>query len=288
MRQQCRLPSWPLAFVQPCAANWADPETFYRQTIASGGFPQRVSLNLGEVLTAKGKAREAEAVLRKTVAEFPDYPAARIQLGTILIAQGRKSEAEPFLTFGPKAADQPSTTPQSWRAALDLSALRYNAHKPAEAVTILDEAARRYPDVWELIQYRAEILQVSKGVDAALPAVEAFVSRNWWHIDSRLTLARLHTAAQDYPAAVADCNEAATLDVHSPVAFEQAAKAHIMAHELPQALEAQATAITRGPAQSGQYMVLAAILGQMHEPRRAMAAAREAELLRASNAEGRV
>jgi tetratricopeptide (TPR) repeat protein len=269
------------------AADWADPETFYRQTIAAGGFPERVNLNLAEVLSAKGKPKEAEAVLRDTLKQFPDYPPARIQLGTNLLEQGRKAEAEQYLTFAPKDADRvAASVPQSWRAALNLSAIQYNAHRPAAAVAILDDALRRYPDVWDLEQYRAEILQVSKGPDAALPDVEAFAARNWWHLDSHLMLARLHIAAGDYPAALADCAEAATLDIHNATPFEQAARADVMAHQLPEALEAQATAIARGPARPAQYMMLAAILNQMNEPEQATAAAHMADLLRASGMGG--
>jgi len=269
------------------AAEWADPETLYRQTVAAGGFPERVNLNLAEVLSAKGKPKEAEAVLRDTLKQFPGYPPARIQLGTNLLAQGRQAEAEQYLKFAPKVADHvAASTPQSWRAALNLAAIQYNAHQPDAAVAILDDALRRYPNVWDIEQYRAEILQVSKGPEAALPDVAAFAARNWWHIDSHLMLARLHIAAGDYPAALEDCREAATLDIHSSAPFEQAARANILEHQLPEALEAQATAISRGPARAGQYMMLAAILNQMNEPEQAHWAVHMADVLRAGGTGG--
>jgi Flp pilus assembly protein TadD len=269
------------------AADWADPETFYRQTIASGGFPERVALNLAELLSAKGKPREAEQVLRDTLKQFPDYPPVRIQLGTNLLAQGRKAEAEQYLNLAPAAADHvAASTPQSWRAALNLAAMRYNAHQPDAAVAILDDAMRRYPGVWDLEQYRAEILQVSKGPAAALPDVETFAASHWWHLDSHMMLARLQIAAGNYTAALAECTEAATLDIHSPVPYEQAARARVMAHQLPEAAEAQAAAIARTPDQPAQYMMLAAILNQMHRPVQARAAAGEADLLRATGAGG--
>jgi tetratricopeptide (TPR) repeat protein len=269
------------------AADWADPETFYRQTIASGGFPERVALNLAEVLSAKGEPKAAEQVLRDTLRQFPDYPPVRIQLGTNLLAQGRKAEAEQYLNFAPATADHvAASTPQSWRAALNLAAMRYNAHQADAAVAILDEAMRRYPGVWDLEQYRAEILQVSKGPAAALPDVEAYAARNWWHMDSHLMLARLQIAAGDYTDALAECDDAATLDIHSPIPFEQAARARVLAHQLPQAAEAQAAAIARSPDQPAQYMMLAAILNQMNRPEQAMAAEHEADLLRAGGAGG--
>jgi tetratricopeptide (TPR) repeat protein len=265
------------------AYDWADPERFFNQTIAAGGFAERVSLNLADVVTAKGRIKDAETILRNEVNQFPDYPPARIQLGMNLLQQGRKAEAEKYLTFSKNGSNLlAATTPQSWHAALNLSALKYGAHQPDAALAILDDAMARYPDVWELVEYRAEILRAVKGPAAALPAVKTFADRDWWNIDTRLMLARLEAAAGDYHAALADCDEAASLDIHSAAPFEEAAKADVLAGQLPDALEAQATAIARGPVKPAQYTMLAAILYQMHEPEQAMAATRVAELLKAS------
>jgi len=269
------------------AADWADPETFYKQTIAAGGFPERVSLNLAEVYAGQGRVTEAEAILRDTVAQFPGYPPARIQLGMNLLQQGRKAEAEQYLKFSPEGADMVSaTTPQSWHAGLNLASIRYNSHQPDAALAILDREIRRSPDVWDLVQYRAEILQATKGASAALPAVADFAARNWWHFDSHLMLGQLHAVLGDYAGALAACREAATLDIHSPAPFEQAARANVLARQWQPALEAQATAISRGPARPGQYMMLAAILSQLHESGQAMAAEHKADLLRLAAAGG--
>jgi tetratricopeptide (TPR) repeat protein len=269
------------------AADWADPERFYKQTIVDGGFPERASLNLADVYLAEGRLKDAEAILRNTLVQFPDYPPVRIELGMNLLQQGRKAEAEQYLTFSPSGADViAATTPQSWHAALDLASIRYNAHQAGAALRILDDSIQRYPDVWDLAQYRAGILQATRGPEAALPAVAAFAASHWWHLDSHLMLGRIHAAMGDYAGALADCRQAATLDIHNPAPFEQAARANIMANRLPQALDAQATAIERGAGQPAQFMVLAAILERMHEPGQAMAAVREANLLRASGAGG--
>jgi tetratricopeptide (TPR) repeat protein len=269
------------------AEDWADPETFFERTIADGGFPERVSLNLADVIAAKGRLTDAEAILRTTVAKFPDFPTARIQLGMNLLKQGRKAEAEKYLNFTPQGQTLiAATTPQSWHAEINLASIRYSSHQPDAALQILDDAVRRYPGVWDLIQYRAEILQAVKGPAAALPAVEDFAARNWWHFDSRLLLARLHSAAGEYDAALADCRDAATLDIHSAAPYEAAARASVLANQWPQALEEQTIAIERGPAQPSQYMMLAAIFNQMRQPQRALAAAHMAEALRASGTGG--
>jgi predicted Zn-dependent protease len=284
--RRCLAAALPLALLAlgirtACrAADWADPETFYRQTIAAGGFPERASLNLADVCAGQGRLKEAEAILRNTISQFPDYPPARIQLGINLLRQGRKAEGEQYLKFSPRTAGMvAATTPESWHAALNLASIRYDAHQPDTALAILDDEIRRCPDIWDLVEYRAEILQATKGPEAALPAVAAFAARNWWHFDSQIMLARLNSAAGDYPGALAACREAATLDIHSAAPFEQAAKANVLARQWPQALEAQVAAISRGPGQPGQYMMLAAILNQMHEPDQAMAAVHEANLL---------
>jgi len=298
----CAIPArlqWRLAAIVPLAvlalgvrtacraADWADPETFFRRTIADGGFPERVSLNLAEVCAGKGDLKGSEAILRDTMSQFPDFPQARIQLGMNLLQQGRKTEAEKYLAFSPHGADLiAATTPQSWHAALNLAGVRYNGHQPAPALAVLDDAIRRYPDIWELVQYRAEILGATQGPNAALPSVAAFANDHWWHIDSRLMLGRLHADVGDYAASLADFQEAATLDIHSAAPFDQAAKTEVMARQWPEALDAQTVAIARGPAQPEQYMMLAAILDQMHDRARAMAAQRKAALLRASGTGG--
>jgi hypothetical protein len=94
-------------------------------------------------------------------------------------------------------------------------------------------------------------------------------------------LARLHISAGDYPAALADCGEAETLDIHSGLPYEAEARAELLSDQLPEALEAQSTAIARGPVKPGQYVMLATILHQMNEPGLAAAAMRMAAVLKA-------
>jgi tetratricopeptide (TPR) repeat protein len=269
------------------AADWADPETLFRQTIAAGGFRDRISLNLASLLAEKGKVKEAEAILRDTVAQLPDYPSARIALGMNLLQQGRKVEAAQYLPITPHAAELvAATTPQSWRAALDFSSSEYEAHHPDSALAVLDAAIQSYPGVWELVQARANLLLVTKGPEAALPPVADFAARNWWHFESHLLLARILSEAKNYPAALAACREAATLDIHSAAPFEQAAHTDIMTGQLPEALTFQIAAIERGGGQPAQYLMLAAILDRMHQPEKAMAALRQARLLRESGTGG--
>ena len=269
------------------AADWADPEIFFRRTIAAGGMRDRISLNLASVLSERGKLKEAEAILRQDVAELPDYPSARIALGMNLIQQGRKAEAGQYLAFSPHTADiVAASTPQSWRAALDLSSSEYDSHHVDAALAILDTAIGRYPGVWELVQARAKILMVKSGPEAGLAPVADYARRNWWHLESHLLLARILAEAKNYPASLAACREAATHDIHSAAPFEQAARTDILAGQLSAALAAQVAAIERGGDQPARYMMLAAILDQMHQPEKARAAVQQAKLLQASGIGG--
>ena len=227
----CAIPARyhrPLAAVIPAAVlalgirtafrahDWADPERFYRQTLAAGGLPDRVSLNLSAVLVSEGRLKEAEAILRQTVAECPDDANARIHLGVVLMSEGREADAQHYLAFNSHVADLVAkTTPQSWHAALDLSSMQYTKHQPQAAVATLDDAIRLYPGIWDLVQQRARIVRLTRGPAAALPAVEAYATGNWWHYDSHLMLARLLAASNDMPEAVTAYQDAASLDIHS-------------------------------------------------------------------------
>lgn len=269
------------------AADWADPATFFRQTMASGGRNDRVSLNLACIYSGRGELRKAEEVLRETLRQYPDYPSARIALGANLIKQGRKAEGESFLKFSQKGADLlASAVPQTWTAAVNLAQSQYSQHHADVAVAILDDAVRRYPGIWEVLEFRAQILRDWKGPAAALPAVEEYAAAHWWHFGSHLQLGRLRAAAGDYAGGEAACRDAATLDIHSPEPFEYLAKAAVRANHLPEALEAQSEAIGRSPDVPHQYLALAAILNEMHQPVQALQARRKADLLRIAGAAG--
>jgi predicted Zn-dependent protease len=124
------------------------------------------------------------------------------------------------------------------------------------------------------------VLQTTKGPEAALPAVEEFAGKNWWHFESHLMLAHMLASAGDYAGSVELCRETATLDIHNPAPYEQEAKANVLANRYPEALEAQTEAMERGADGPAEYMMLAAIYSQMNEPGKAAAAEREATLVR--------
>ena len=176
--------------------------------------------------------------------------------------------------------------PQTWSAALNLAQIQYAQHHAEAAVAHAGRNGPALPGVWEVVEFRAQILRDWKGPAAALPAVEQYAAAHWWHFDSHLQLGRLRALAGDYAGGEAACREAATLDIHSPEPFEYLAKADLRANRLPEALEAQSEAIMRSPDEPHQYLTLAAILSEMHQPVQASQALRKADLLRNSGTAG--
>ncbi|MGA3169585.1 MAG: tetratricopeptide repeat protein [Chthoniobacteraceae bacterium] len=262
------------------AADWADPEAFFKQTIAAGGASDRASLSLAKVYSDRGDIKKSEAVLIDALRRYPGYTSARINLGIDLANQGRNAAAQSLLKLPPADEAQAAAyVPRTWTAALNLAHIQYNTKHPDAALAILDDALKRYPDTWDLICYRAQILWITKDAAAALPAVRQYAAAHWWHYDSHLMLGQLLASAGRYEEGVAVSRDAATLDIHSPTAFEDIARASLRANRLPEALEAQADAIERSPGAPHEYKIFAAILTRMHQPADASAALHKAELL---------
>ncbi len=269
------------------AADWADPETFFRQTIAAGGSSDRASLTLAKLYSDRGDYKQSEAILRDALRRFPGYASARINLGINLVNQGRTKEASALLNFSPGAESEIAAhVPSTWTAALNLAHIQYNQHHPDAALAILDGALERYPSTWDLIYYRAQILWITKDASAALPAVRQYAAAHWWHYDSHLMLGELLSSSGDYSGGIALSRDAATLDIHNPAPFEDIARAALRADKLPEALEAQAQAIERSPFQPHEYKIFASILNELHRPAEAEAALREAQLLSVSYTPG--
>jgi tetratricopeptide (TPR) repeat protein len=262
------------------AAEWADPETFYKQTIAAGGSSDRVSVNLAELYADRGDLKEAEAVLRNAIRCYPGLVTARLELGRIMVGEGRAKQAEAALKFAPAAEAQvAAAVPSTWTAALNLAHIQYSGGHPDAALAILDDALKRYPGIWDLICFRAQILWITKGAPAALPSVRQYAAGHWWHYESHLMLGRLLSSAGDYAGAVAAARETATLDIHNPAPYDDMARAAVKANRLPDALKAQTEGIARSPDEPHEYKLMATILEKMNRPAEAAAALREEEAL---------
>lgn len=265
------------------AGDWSDAAKFYTRTIEDGGGTPRIFGNLAGTYARRGDYPKQEAILRRTLALFPEFTPARIGLGVCLVNQGRAEDAEPFLNFAKPSADEVSRRfPRTWSAALNLAGVRAKAGATDEALAILAEARERSPDTWDLAKYEADLIEHSHGAASAIPAIERYASGHWWHEDAWMTLGQLRAAAGDSQAAIDAMRHASRLNIHDPKPFANIARIEIARNRPEAACEAQRTAIKRDPNQPSRYLVLASICDQLGRADEAAAAMRRAMELRAS------
>ncbi|HZJ14466.1 MAG TPA: tetratricopeptide repeat protein [Chthoniobacteraceae bacterium] len=265
------------------ASDWSDPETFYARTIEDGGGTPRIFGNLAAVYAKRGHLSKQEAILRRTLALFPDYTPARINLGICLVNQGRPTESEEFLNFAKPAADEVSRRfPRTWSAALNLAGVRAKAGQTEEALAILAEARTRSPETWELAKYESDLTTHARGALAALPAIERYAAAHWWHEDAWMTLGLLRAAVGDSQAAIEAMRHAGRLDIYNPKPFANIARIELTRNRPEAACEAQKIAVARDPDQPSRYLILADLLERLGRKEAAEAALRRADELRAS------
>ncbi|MCE9610849.1 MAG: tetratricopeptide repeat protein [Chthoniobacter sp.] len=259
------------------ANDWTNTETFCLRTIQDGGATPRILTTLASFYGDRRDFPRQETILRKLTARFPDYAPARINLGICLAQQGRTAEAEPLLRAERADADADSRRfPKTWRAALHLAGLHQQNQRPAEALAVLTEARKRFPDTWELVKYESEI----RGV-AALPAVAAFAEAHWWHFDAWSTLGRMRARGGQPDAAIAAWRAASRLDIYAAGPLADIAQLELERQRPQAALAEQLAAIARDPEQPRQYLVLGQILETLGRSSEAIAAVHKARSLAA-------
>ena len=95
------------------------------------------------IYALRGEHAKAEAILRKVLQAFPDYPLARNNLAIALSRQGKTKEAEAmFETASTSAAPAKGGYPRTWDAARNLARLRHKEKDDAAAFAILERARR--------------------------------------------------------------------------------------------------------------------------------------------------
>ena len=119
------------------SSDWVDPETLFRRTFAAGGSSSRIGVNLGVIYAMRGEHAKAEAILRKVLQVFPDYPLARNNLAIALSHQGKTEEANAMF----ESANNSATTgqagyPRTWDAARNLARRRHQEKDAAAAFAI--------------------------------------------------------------------------------------------------------------------------------------------------------
>ena len=246
------------------SSDWASEETFYKRTFEAGSRSARVAVNLGEVYAARGAYPEAERMFRSVLDQNPDYPIAQNNLASVLARQGKNKEAEVlFAIIEKNSAKTRQDFPRSWIGALNLAYVRHNAHKDDSALQVLERAHQDYPEVWEVIRLKAEIIRERDGPDAALGLIENFARANWWHYGANLALGRLYVQRGDLERAGAALQLASRLDVHSTEPFRVMVDVRMRQNRFDDAVRIQRRAIARQPDQPSQYVLLSEIFEKM-------------------------
>ena len=246
------------------STDWADEETFYSRTIASGGSSTRAAVNLAEVYSRKGDFAGAERVFRRVLELTPDYPMARNNFANLLHKQGRKAEAEALFDSSAKAAvETRKDYPGTWVAAINLAHIKHAQGDIDATLKILEQARLDYPETWQVIRFQAEVLRVSKRSDAARELVENFAVKNWWHYEASVALGRLYAEQGDAERATAAWRHASWLDVHDAESLNLIAGVRLRQNRLDEAFKIQQRAVARQPDQPRQYRMLSDILARM-------------------------
>lgn len=253
--------------------DWLNSETFYRNSLASGASKPRIALNLGLVLTAKGRYAEAEPLLRRVVAIEPDYPIAINALAHLLYREGKMEEANKYFAESAKAAARTRTEyPRTWIAALNVAHLRFAEKDVTGALETVERGVRDYPDTWELISFESELLRELHGPQAALPVVQGFAKRHWWHAPAAVALGKLFSEAGNVVEAEAAFRHASRLDIYGVEALNLLALMEVRHNHLEAAFATQGRAVSRQPDQPRQYLLLSDILEKMGRTAEAQAA----------------
>jgi predicted Zn-dependent protease len=194
----------------------------------------------------------------------PDYPIAQNNLASVLAREGKSKEAEALFALIEKNSNRTRQEyPRTWVGALNLASVRHNAHQDDSALAILERAHNDYPEVWDLVSLKAEIVRERDGPEAALGLVEGFARKNWWHHAAALALGRLYAQSGDSDRADEALRLASRLDVHDTQALRLMVEMRVRANKLDDAFRIQQRVVARQPDQPSQYVVLSDILEKM-------------------------
>src|ERR1051325_1457196 len=264
------------------SSDWANEETFYKRTFAAGSRSARVAINLGQIYANRGEYAKAEKIFRAVLAYNPGYPNAQNHLAGVLFNEGKIKEAEQLYADVEKnSAQTRKENPHTWIGALNLAKLRHNAKDDQNALEILENTRRDYPQVWDLVAFQSEVLRQRGDVDLALQLVENFADKNWWHYGAALALGRLYAQKGEAECSELAWRHASRLDVHETNALNLIAPRRVRENRLAEAFTTQRRAVARQPDEPRQYILLSNILEKMGRAEEARAALAQVSHLRA-------
>lgn len=254
------------------SGDWCDARNFYAKTIADGGDNARMRFNLAVACVRAGDQPAAERILKEIIARWPHYSPASNLLGQLSAKDQPPAESADFYAHLQEQFDHKvwtSTRPAS--DALQLAKFYVRAQQPERANQIIDEAMRRHPEEWQLVQWKAAFLESIYRPQDASVQVFTFLRENWWQRDALLYLADLTLRSGDEAGALDILAWADRLDAHNADALNRVAAIECNLGHLPRALIAQRAAVRREPQSPKQYVLLAAIhnsLGETAEAQR--------------------
>jgi tetratricopeptide (TPR) repeat protein len=233
--------------------------------MTAGGSSVRVAVNLGLIYANDGEYAKAEAVFRRVLELWPDYPSARNNLADVLCREGKRAEGEAIFSASKAVASETRKEyPRTWVAVLKLARIRHFEHDDENALALLERARLDYPEVWEIIRFQSEVLRETKGPDAALRPVAEFVQENWWHHGANVSLGQLLWEKGDVDGGLETFRFASWLDVHEVEALNLLVGMHLQQNRLEEARLVQERAVSRQPDEPRQYLLLSDILRRMN------------------------
>jgi protein O-mannosyl-transferase len=269
------------------SGDWADPESFYRRTLAAGGNSVRLRTNLAQICWRRGDREAAKNDYREMLAITPDYPLARTALAQILAAEGKTAEAENLLRAGIEAAKgSDSVYPRPWALSLALARLQQRNGDLSAALQTVRHTSNGTAPAWEVIDLEAELLEDINGPRAALPGVEQFVRLHWWHHDALLALGRLYGEIGEIDRSAEFLLRASKVDVWETDALHLLVTVLARHNRLAEACAVEQRAIGRQPDLPQPYFILSELLQRGGRPEEARAAMAEFNRLQAMMSAG--
>jgi tetratricopeptide (TPR) repeat protein len=199
-----------------------DAEAAFRRAVELEPRSVNAQLALAQYLWTSGRVSDAERILKVARQLEPANPLANRALAALHVSTGRLDEAEPY--FKTLADNSKALGP-----ALDLANYYVATRRPANAIAVLEVAARR-PEWWAAAQTRIAALQQSEGKkDEALKTIDAVLARDSKNVPALVTKSRFLIAESKTKDARALIESAVAADARS-----------IDAHYLLGTLQAQA------------------------------------------------
>ncbi|MBI5845922.1 MAG: tetratricopeptide repeat protein [Deltaproteobacteria bacterium] len=171
-------------------ADYASEEAIWTATLSVAPKSARAWAALAKIAEGRGETEKAISLYRKAINLYPDFAVARINLGSILTKKGRLQEAVDQFA---KVVESPSPVIKKTERAMALSNLGnvfMASGRPERAVEFFEKAVMMEPD-WAtaLSNLGAALAASGRPVDALRPLMRA-LELDPGRIESRLNLAR--------------------------------------------------------------------------------------------------